>query len=56
MSQQMQSFIAGWIQDSINVVGIEETVALLWDQYLSEWPADPDIERALSVLDPNWTN
>lgn len=42
------------IQDSINLVGKEETVALLWDAYLTDYPADPAIETALAALDPNW--
>jgi len=31
-----------------------DVVAWLWDMYLSDYPADPEIEHALSVLDPNW--
>lgn len=52
MDKQM-SELDSMIQDSIAVVGLEETVAILWDQYLSQYPADPALAAALSALDPH---
>lgn len=51
----MDTFVAQWIWDSIEAVGKDETVELLWDEYLSASPvADPSIARALAMLDPHW--